>query len=77
MRTSREEAAMRPLVHVVKILVNEDLKAAERRKARRAPRRQATPVVAPPAVVRPTASPEPVTRNTEVVRPRKAADVRA
>jgi hypothetical protein len=77
MRTSREEAAMRPLVHVVKILVNEDLKAPERRKARRAPRRQATPLVAPSAVVRPTASPEPVTRNTEVVRPRKAADVRA
>jgi hypothetical protein len=72
---------MRHLVYAVKVLVNEDLKAQDRRKTRRAQRRRApkaaTQLVTTEPAIRPTPSAEPATRSAEVARPRRAANAGA
>jgi hypothetical protein len=72
---------MRHLVYAIKVMINEDLKAQDRRRTRRPQRRRATEVakdvVTPQPAIRPTPSAEPATRNAEAARPRRAANAGA
>jgi hypothetical protein len=65
---------MRHLVYAIKVMVNEDLKAQERRRSRRASRRRVAKAVASHAPVRPAPSAEPATRSSarwRVIRARR------
>lgn len=65
---------MRHLVHAMKIMINDDLKAHDRHEVRRAPRRsEAVSATAIEPLVQST--PSPAVRSIEVARPRKTASV--
>jgi hypothetical protein len=68
---------MMHLVYAVKVMINEDLKAQDVSRVRRARRRRAAKVTTPQPAVRPTPSVVPATRNAEVATPRRAANVGA
>ena len=75
---SHEETAMRHLAYAIKVIINDDLKAHDRRKVHRAPRRsEAVSATAIEPLAQSAPSPAPAVRSPEVALPRKTANVGA